>query len=190
MFKNKTTKEDQNDLVDNFRLIKSIKDSMSVFIKQIDNPRVFLLISGHLREYSGQIDLFFAHLDSFDFVNYKVDVPNFQKELTSCRDNMYKGEFSKHRSEWVFILQEVIQRLLSLCKKEVLLEKYRDMISIAIRLGEEFNNFIREQMHAVMIAKAKGSKKAERRLKEKAERYEEQADSACDILLDVLLSCK
>lgn len=109
------------------------------------------------------------------------------------------------RTEWIFIIQESQQRILSMIDIDKTKFALKRNLKICIKEGEDSNNFIREQLQAmqddyeimylqqVKEAEQKANFKEAGKLIKKAndiQEYTEVADEASDHILDLFLNCK
>lgn len=126
---------------------------------------------------------------------------NFSNELELI-SKAFEIDFK--RTEWIFIIQESQQRVLSMIDINKTKFALKRNLKFCIKEGEDSNRFIREQLELMqndyeklynsqeVEAQKKGDFKEVGKLKKKAEEiqeYTETADEVSDHILDLFLKC-
>lgn len=148
--------------------------------------------------------------------NFKTDIEfNFDNEFEMIRETFQIRE--KENTEWIFILQESQQRVLSMIEISDFKHAFKRNLKHCIEEGERFNKWIRKHISSAItelrISLAKDIESINDKLKTKDKRtkaakklistisemkeqresitdYTECADEAADLVLVLFLKCK
>ena len=133
---------------------------------------------------------------------FKPKISFLLKDELSLISEAFNIDFK--RSEWIFILQETQQRILSMIKMDELKQSLNIKLTDCINEGEKINTFLREQLQALQddheikyradaqLAQTRGDFKLVGRLLKQAheiQEYTEITDEASDHILDLFLTC-